>query len=133
MPPFGGYDPIGTVQQAITSLLRAQEPAFIAIGTRMFMSFATIILVWHGIRMMLSSRPLGDQMFGFDDLTLTDFKAQSEFDGPIVLLHDAEEADFLRDGIGHINFESRRYSGGSFPKAFAGFHGHGVLDELYVG
>jgi hypothetical protein len=70
MPPFGGFDPIATVQQAITSLLSAQEPAFIAIGTRMFMSFATIILVWHGIRVMLSSRPAGDQMFEFAKLVL---------------------------------------------------------------
>ena len=30
MPPFTGYDPIATVQQAITMLLRTQEPAFIA-------------------------------------------------------------------------------------------------------
>lgn len=65
-----GFDPIGTVQQAITSLLQTQEPAFIAIGTRMFLSFATIVIVWHGIRMMLSSRPAGDQMFGFAKLVL---------------------------------------------------------------
>ena len=48
-----GYDPIGTVQQAITSLLSTQEPQFIGIGNRMFLSFATILLAWHGIRMML--------------------------------------------------------------------------------
>ena len=68
--PQGGFDPIGTVQQAITSLLQTQEPAFIAIGTRMFLSFATIVLVWNGIRMMLSARPAGDQMFSFAKLVL---------------------------------------------------------------
>ena len=41
MGPTLGYDPIGTVQQAITSLLSTQEPTFIGIGTRMFLSFAT--------------------------------------------------------------------------------------------
>lgn len=65
-----GYDPIATVQQAITSLLRTQEPAFIAIGNRMFVSLATILLAWHGIRMMLSSRNAGDQMFSFARLVL---------------------------------------------------------------
>ena len=34
MPPNLGYDPIGTVQQAITSLLSTQEPQFIGIGNR---------------------------------------------------------------------------------------------------
>ena len=68
--PVGGFDPIATVQQAIQFLLRTQEPAFIAIGMRMFMSFATILLVWHGIRLMFSSRPLGDHMFGFAKLVL---------------------------------------------------------------
>jgi hypothetical protein len=67
MPP---YDPIGTVQQAITLLLQTQEPAFMAIGARMFMSFAAILLAWHGIRLMLSSQPAGDQMFGFARLVL---------------------------------------------------------------
>ena len=33
MPPSLGYDPISTVQQAITALLRTQESEFIAIGT----------------------------------------------------------------------------------------------------
>ncbi len=70
MPP-GGYDPIGTVQQAISLLLTAQEPEFIAIGTRMFMAFATIILVWHGVRMMLAWRESGEHMFSFAKLMLT--------------------------------------------------------------
>ena len=70
MPPGGGYDPIGTVQQAITMILTAREPEFIGIGTRMFMAFATIILAWHGIRMMLTWREPGEQMFSFAKLLL---------------------------------------------------------------
>ena len=69
MPP-GVYDPIGTVQQAIAALLSAREPEFIGIGSRMFMAFATIILVWHGIRMMLAWREPGEQMFSFAKLLL---------------------------------------------------------------
>jgi hypothetical protein len=63
MPPTPGYDPIGTVQQAITSLLSTQEPQFIGIGNRLFLSFATILLVWHGIRLMLAWRESGEHMF----------------------------------------------------------------------
>src|SRR3954466_8220619 len=70
MPPSAGYDPIGTVQQAITSLLSTQEPQFIAIGNRLFLSFATILLVWHGMRLMLAWRESGDHMFSFAKLLL---------------------------------------------------------------
>src|SRR2546421_10413659 len=70
MAPTLGYDPISTVQQAITSLLSTQEPAFIGIGTRMFLSFATILLAWYGIRMMLGMREAGEEMFGFAKLFL---------------------------------------------------------------
>src|SRR5258708_34880225 len=70
MPPTTGYDPIGTVQQAITGLLSTQEPQFIAIGNRLFLSFATILLVWHGIRLMLAWRQSGEHMFSFAKLLL---------------------------------------------------------------
>ena len=70
MPPTPGYDPIGTVQQAITGLLSTKEPQFIAIGNRLFLSFATILLVWHGIRLMLAARQSGEEMFGFARLLL---------------------------------------------------------------
>ena len=70
MPPTFGYDPIGTVQQAIAALLRTQEGQFIAIGNRMFLAFATIMIAWHGIRMMLGSQQSGDQLFGFAKLML---------------------------------------------------------------
>lgn len=68
MPP--GYDPIGTVQQAILSLLMTQEPAFIATGQRMFLAFAAILVAWQGIRMMLAGRQSGDDMFSFAKLIL---------------------------------------------------------------
>jgi type IV secretory pathway VirB6-like protein len=68
--PSGGYDPIGTVQQAIAMLLSAREPEFINIGNRMFVAFATIILVWHGVRMMLAWREQGEHMFSFAKLLL---------------------------------------------------------------
>jgi hypothetical protein len=70
MPPTPGYDPIGTVQQAIMGLLSAQLPQFLAIGNRLFLSFATIVLVWHGIRLMLTWRHSGDHLFGFARLLL---------------------------------------------------------------
>jgi hypothetical protein len=70
MPPTP-YDPIGTVQQAIANLLTTHEPEFIAIGMRLFLSFATIMLAWHGIRMMLSGRELNEQIYSFAKLMLT--------------------------------------------------------------
>lgn len=68
MPP--GYDPIGTVQQAIDSLLATQEPQFIGIGNRLFISFAVILLTWQGIRMMLAWRQSGEHMYSFAKLLL---------------------------------------------------------------
>lgn len=65
-----GYDPIGTVQQAINSLLDTQEPQFIGIGNRLFISFAAILLAWHGIRMMLAWRQSGEHMFSFAKMLL---------------------------------------------------------------
>ena len=65
-----GYDPIGTVQQAINSLLDTQEPQFIGIGNRLFISFAAILLAWYGIRMMLAWRQSGEHMFSFAKLLL---------------------------------------------------------------
>ena len=65
-----GYDPIGTVQQAINTLLDTQEPQFIGIGNRLFLAFAVILIVWHGIRMMLAWRESGEHMFSFAKLLL---------------------------------------------------------------
>ena len=65
-----GYDPIGTVQQAINLLLEVQEPRFLGIGNRLFLSFAVILLAWHGIKMMLAWRQSGEHMFSFAKLLL---------------------------------------------------------------
>ena len=70
MPPTLGYDPIGAVQQAIMTLLSNQLPQFLSIGNRLFVSFATILLVWQGIRMMLGWRDSGEQLFHFARLLL---------------------------------------------------------------
>jgi len=70
MPPVTGYDPIGTVQQAISTLLAAQEPQFLSIGNRLFVSFAAILIAWQGIRMMLAWRQAGEHMFDFAKLML---------------------------------------------------------------
>ena len=70
MPPTTATTRSATVQQAITSLLAVQEPQFLGIGNRMFLSFATILLVWQGIRMMLAWRQSGEHMFSFAKLLL---------------------------------------------------------------
>jgi len=70
MAPTLGYDPVATVQQAIMTLLSTEEPTFIGIGNRMFLSFATLLLAWQGIRMMLAWREAGDHMFSFAKLLL---------------------------------------------------------------
>jgi type IV secretory pathway VirB6-like protein len=59
-----------TIQQAITNLLTVYEPEFLRFGHGMFLSFATIIICWQGIRMMLSHEGLGEQMFDFAKLLL---------------------------------------------------------------
>ena len=59
-----------TIQQAISSLLTTYEPEFLRFGHRLFLSFATIIIAWHGIQMMFSRDGLGDSMFEFAKLLL---------------------------------------------------------------
>ena len=59
-----------TVQQAITNLLIVYEPEFLRFGYGLFLSFATILIVWQGIRMMFSHDGLGDQMFEFAKLLM---------------------------------------------------------------
>src|SRR5437867_4202917 len=61
---------IGTVQQAITSLLTTYEPSFLRFGYSLFIAFATILIVWQGIKMMLNQSTLGDNMFDFAKLLL---------------------------------------------------------------
>ena len=59
-----------TIQQAIGNLLITYEPEFLRFGYRLFVAFATIVIAWHGIRMMFSHDGLGEQMFDFAKLLL---------------------------------------------------------------
>src|SRR5437667_10612996 len=61
---------IATIQQAITSLLTTYEPEFLRFGFSLFVAFATILLVWQGIRMMLNQDSLGSHFFDFAKLLL---------------------------------------------------------------
>jgi TrbL/VirB6 plasmid conjugal transfer protein len=57
-----------TIQQAISSLLTVYEPEFLRFGHGLFLAFATIVIAWRGVNMMLSHEGLGDQMFDFAKL-----------------------------------------------------------------
>src|SRR6266849_9501853 len=70
MPPQPHLAVVATVQQAISSLLTTYEPEFLRLGYSMFVAFATIQIVWHGVRVMLSGESLGEHMFGFAKLLL---------------------------------------------------------------
>jgi hypothetical protein len=70
MPPQPRLAIVATVQQAITSLLTTYEPEFLRFGSSLFMAFATILIVWQGIKMMLSQDSLGDHLFEFAKLLL---------------------------------------------------------------
>jgi hypothetical protein len=70
MPPQPRLALIATVQQAISSLLTSYEPEFLRVGFSLFVAFATILLAWQGIRMMLNQDSLGDHFFNFAKLLL---------------------------------------------------------------
>jgi len=70
MPPQPRLAIIATIQQAITELLTTYEPEFLRFGYSLFLAFATILIAWHGIRMMLSHEGLGDHLFGFAKMLL---------------------------------------------------------------
>ena len=70
MPPQPRLAIIATIQQAITELLTTYEPEFLRFGYSLFLAFATILIAWHGIRLMLSNEGLGDHLFGFAKLLL---------------------------------------------------------------
>lgn len=59
------FQPLSELQRAIAVLLTTYEPEFIRIGYVLFVAFATILIAWHGIRMMLSTESLGEHMFDF--------------------------------------------------------------------
>ena len=68
MPPQPRLAIVAAVQQAITDLLTTYEPEFLRFGYTLFVAFATILIAWHGIRMMLDRESLGEHMFGFAKL-----------------------------------------------------------------
>lgn len=70
MPPDSRLAIVATVQQAITNLLITYEPEFLRFGYSLFVSFATILLAWQGIRMMLDQESVGDHFFNFAKLLL---------------------------------------------------------------
>ena len=70
MPPGASLNLIPTIQQAIANLLTVYEPEFLRFGYTLFLAFATIILVWQGVKMMFSNDGLGDHMFDFARLLL---------------------------------------------------------------
>src|SRR5947208_4046738 len=70
MPPQPRLAIVATVQQAISALLTTYEPEFLRFGFSLFLAFATILIVWQGIRVMLSHDSLGDHMFEFAKLLL---------------------------------------------------------------
>lgn len=70
MPPQPHLAIVGTIQQAISSLLTTYEPEFLRLGYALFVAFATILIVWHGVRVMFGGESLGEHMFGFAKLLL---------------------------------------------------------------
>src|SRR5438105_6432431 len=70
MPPQPHLAIVATIQQAISSLLMTYEPEFLRFGYSMFVAFATILIVWQCITVMLSQDSLGDHLFGFAKLLL---------------------------------------------------------------
>jgi type IV secretory pathway VirB6-like protein len=61
---------VASIQQAITTLLMTYEPEFLRFGFSLFTAFATILIVWQGVKMMLTGESLGDHMFDFAKLLL---------------------------------------------------------------
>ena len=70
MPPDTRLAIVATIQQAISNLLTTYEPEFLRVGHSLFVSFATILIAWQGIQLMLSGESLGKQMFDFAKLLL---------------------------------------------------------------
>lgn len=70
MPPQPRLAYFASIQQAISDLLMTHEPEFLRFGYTLFLSFAVILIVWHGIRMMLEGDGVGEGLFGFARLLL---------------------------------------------------------------
>lgn len=70
MDPETSLELIPTIQQAITNLLLTYEPEFIQFGHRLFVSFAVVLIAWHGIKVMYGGERLGEQTFEFAKLLM---------------------------------------------------------------
>ena len=70
MEPHPRLAIVASIQQAITRLLTTYEPEFLRFGYDMFVAFATILIAWEGVRMMLNRDALGDHMFHFARLLM---------------------------------------------------------------
>jgi len=72
MPPEPRLATIATVQQAITTLLTTYEPQFLTFGLNFFRAIATILIVWHGLRMMFTQQTVNtpEHVFEFAKLLL---------------------------------------------------------------
>ena len=70
MEPQQNLAIVATVQQAISSLLTTYEPSFLRFGMSLFLAFATILIVWQGITIMLNQDSIGDHMFDFAKLLM---------------------------------------------------------------
>jgi hypothetical protein len=72
MPPEPRLATIATVQQAITTLLTTYEPQFLTFGLNLFRSFAVILIVWHGLKMMYTQHTVetSEHVFEFAKLLM---------------------------------------------------------------
>jgi type IV secretory pathway VirB6-like protein len=62
---MNGLDYFSAIQQAISGLLTTFEPEFLRFGTALFLSMATVLIVWHGITFMFATGSLQDRVFEF--------------------------------------------------------------------
>lgn len=70
MPPQPSLNLVPTIQQAISALLLTREPEFLRFGNSLFVAFATVLIAWHGIKMMFAREGLSERMFDFAKLLL---------------------------------------------------------------
>ena len=70
MDPEARLAIVASIQQAITALLTTYEPEFLRFGNTLFVSFATILIAWQGVKMMFTRGALGDHIFDFAKLLL---------------------------------------------------------------
>jgi type IV secretory pathway VirB6-like protein len=70
MDPEARLAIVASIQQAITALLTTYEPEFLRFGNTLFVSFATVLIAWQGVKMMFTRGALGDHIFDFAKLLL---------------------------------------------------------------